>query len=120
MRGLKSTDKGPCEEAHRLLGEMLGFNSRNEESEGSPDPWWFIGNQCFVFEDHRGAQKESAIDMEKARQVASHPNWIRHNEEACRQSEILPVLVTPARRVRKAAQVHPEKVSVWPLDDFCA
>ena len=119
LKGLNSTDKGPFEEAHRLLGEMLGFNSRNEESEGSPDPWWFIGNQCFVFEDHSGAQKDSAIGVNKARQVASHPNWIRQNQEACRQAKILPVLVTPVRHVKESAQVHLEGVSVWPLDDFC-
>ena len=30
------------------------------------------GNLCFVFEDHAGAEENSALGVDKARQVATH------------------------------------------------
>lgn len=120
LEGLASKEKGPFEQAHRLLGELIGFDSGKEEIDGSPDPWWIAGEICFVFEDHAGAQDRSAIDVTKARQASSHPNWMRDHVEACANAEIIPVLVTPVSKAKEGALPHLTDVSLWPLSDFRA
>lgn len=120
LSGLASTDKGPFEAAHKLIGELLGFDAGNQETEGSPDPWWIAGNICIVFEDHQGAESDSALDVKKARQVATHPNWMHENVDACSTAEIIPVLVTPVTRVKEAAMPHLKNVFLWPIGEFKA
>jgi hypothetical protein len=99
-----------------MLGEILGFDSGKVENEGSPDPWWIAADACLVFEDHAGAGSNAVIDVKKARQASSHPNWMRQNVPASAEAKILPVLVTPAKRVSAAAVVHLDGVALWPLD----
>lgn len=120
LDGVSATDNVQFENAHKLLGELLGFDSDNEETEGSPDPWWISSKICLVFEDHSDADPASALDVTKARQVSSHPAWMRKNVPASSEAEILPVLVTPVSQARKAATPHLESVSVWKLEDFRA
>jgi hypothetical protein len=116
LEGLESDDK--FEQAHKLLGEIVGFEAGKVEDEGSPDPWWIAGDACLVFEDHAGAGDGSFIDVKKARQVSSHPNWMRTNVPASTQAKILPVLVTPAKRVSAAAVPHLTGVALWPLAEM--
>jgi len=116
LEGLDDEDR--FEQAHRLLGEIVGFEAGKVEDEGSPDPWWIAGDACFVFEDHAGAQDGSVIDVKKARQVSSHPGWMRANVPAALQAKILAVLVTPVKKVSSKAVVHLADVALWPLDEF--
>ena len=118
LDGLQSKKSGPFEQAHKLLGEILGFEAGNIKEDGAPDPWWIAGNVCFVFEDHAGAQETSAIDVTKARQVSTHPDWMRENIQASAQADILPVLITPVKKVKKGAAPHLKEVALWPLDEF--
>lgn len=118
LEGLTSSNNGLFENAHRLLGEMLGFDAGNEETDGSPDPWWIAGKLCLVFEDHAGANSSSALDVTKARQAASHPNWIKANVPLAANSSCLAVLVTPVLMVKKGAIPHLENVALWPLNEF--
>ena len=118
LDGLQSKANNQFEDAHKLLGELLGFTADNAETDGSPDPWWIAGNICFVFEDHAGAQDKSVLGVDKARQTSSHPTWIRENIEASVETTILPVLITPVKKVRKSAVAHLDNVAVWPLDQF--
>lgn len=110
--------KEDFENAHKLLGETLGFTAGKIESKGSPDPWWLSENMCFVFEDHAGANSNAILDVTKARQASSHPNWIRDNVEITKDTVILPVLVTPVSKVEKEAVSHLGNVSIWPLEEF--
>lgn len=116
LEGLASKDE--FEQAHRLLGETIGFQAGKVEAEGSPDPWWIAGDVCSVFEDNAGAGEDSIIDVTKARQVSSHPKWMRANVEASSRAKILPVLVTPAQRVKSAAVPHLNGVGLWPVGDM--
>jgi len=116
LEGIKHEDT--FESAHVLLGEFLGFNSGKREADGSPDPWWKVGHICFVFEDHAGANKDSALSVEKARQAADHPRWMRSNVENLENAEIIPILVTPTSRSSPGAKPHLQEVYLWPLDDF--
>ena len=118
LDGLLSEENNQFEEAHKLLGEILGFTADNVETDGSPDPWWIAGNTCFVFEDHAGAQDKSVLGVDKARQVSSHPTWLRENIENSAEMTILPVLITPVKKIKKSAVAHLDNVAVWPLDKF--
>jgi len=116
LEGLESEET--FEQAHNLLGEMLGFDADKVEEEGSPDPWWIVEDVCLVFEDHAGAQNSSSIDVKKARQVSSHAGWMLANVPASKQAKILPVLVTPVKKVHAKAVAHLEGVALWPLEEL--
>ena len=118
LDGLASTENHLFEHAHKLLGDLIGFKSDNAETDGSPDPWWIAGKVCFVFEDHSGAQDESSLAVKKARQVASHPAWIRNKVPTSPDTDILPVLITPVRKATEGAVVHLQDVSLWSLEEF--
>lgn len=119
LEGLADSDR--FEEAQRRLGELLGFDAGKVEADASPDPWWIASDLCFVFEDHAGAQgPDSILDATKARQAATHPNWMRVNVPAAQEARILPVLVTPARRAKSGAVPHLGNFALWPLDEFHA
>lgn len=107
------------EQAQVLLGEHLGFNAGKREDDASPDPWWIVGNIALVFEDHANAKSEtSVIDAGKARQAASHPDWMREHVPASAGAQIQPVLVTPAKKAKDGAMPHLGRVAHWDLDDF--
>ncbi len=118
LGGLQSNDT--FEEAQRSLGELLGFHAGKMETDGSPDPWWISGDHCLVFEDHAGAQEGSALCVSKARQVASHPQWMRANVPECANAKIHPVFLTPITKVVDGATPHLSGVSLWSLDEFRA
>ena len=118
LEGLESKERGPFERAHRLLGQLVGFDAGNQETDGAPDPWWISGHVCLVFEDHAGASTDSALDVSKARQVASHPAWMRGNGLVGPDADVQAVLITPVTRVKEGAIVHLEDVALWRLQDF--
>lgn len=104
--------------AQQKLGEHLGFSAGKEESDASPDPWWMIGDKVIVFEDHAGAKEGAVLDATKARQAASHPEWIRANVLGTEKATVVAVLVTPAKEAAVGAMPSLSKVSYWSLDDF--
>lgn len=116
IEGLLSADD--FEISQVLLGELLGFNSSKRETDGSPDPWWHLGTICFVFEDHAGAKESSSLSVEKARQAADHPRWIRQNLPELKTSEIIPILVTPTSISSKGAEPHLNEVFLWRLSEY--
>lgn len=118
LEGLENGEK--FEQAHKLLGEHLGFFAEKVESDGSPDPWWQIGDKCLVFEDHVNAKESSSLSASKARQAASHPDWMRCNVDACKKEsvEIMSVLVTPVSKAEEGALPTLSKVHLWKADDF--
>ena len=115
LEGLASSED--FEQAHVRLGEMLGFHSGKREVDASPDPWWTLGDLCFVFEDHAGATND-VLDATKARQVFSHPNWIRDHVPLPENAIILPVLVTPVTKAKSGAIPHLHTVSLWEIQSF--
>lgn len=117
LEGLRDPDK--FENAHKMLGEHLGFDAYKVESDASPDPWWVLDNLCIVFEDHAGAHKTSSLSADKARQASTHPNWIRQFGGAPENIEITPVLVTPVKKAMHGAIPHLHELYYWDLDEFC-
>jgi hypothetical protein len=107
------------EQAQVLLGEHLGFSAGKLENDASPDPWWIVGGIALVFEDHANAKGDtSVIDATKARQAASHPDWMRANVPASVGAQIQSVLVTPAKKAKQGAMPHLSRVAYWDVDDF--
>lgn len=116
LEGLTSAEK--FEQGQLKLGELLGFSVGKIESDGSPDPWWIAGDICFVFEDHAGASPTSTFSATKARQAATHPNWMRENVTASKDKKILAVLVTPVKKAEAGAIPHLREVALWELNEY--
>ncbi len=117
LEGLASPDT--FENAQRMLGEILGFVVGKVETDASPDPWWLADGLGLVFEDHAGASGPgSSIDATKARQAASHVDWMRVNVPAAQGANVISVLVTPATRMSSGALPSLQGVSLWKLEDF--
>jgi hypothetical protein len=108
------------ENAHKLLGELLGFSAGKVEVDASPDPWWLSSSTCFVFEDHANADPASVLGANKARQAASHPKWMEANVEDSKGLDMLPILVTSVKAATKGAIPHLGTVWLWPLNEFVA
>lgn len=107
------------EQGQVLLGRHLGLTADKREEDASPDPWWTIGDTFLVFEDHANAKGDmSTIDAHKARQAATHPDWIRANVPGAATARVIPVLVTPATKAKSGAMPHLGKVCFWRLSDF--
>ncbi|MCH8618021.1 DEAD/DEAH box helicase [Undibacterium sp. TS12] len=106
------------EQAQVLLGEHLGFNAGKMETDASPDPWWIVGDITIVFEDHADAKDTSIIDAKKARQAASHPDWMRVHVPASAGTQIQSVLVTPVKKAKEGAIPSLVRVAHWDIEDF--
>ncbi|MFS2004153.1 DEAD/DEAH box helicase family protein [Duganella sp. CT11-25] len=116
MDGLRKPET--FESAQKSLGDLLGFVAHKVEREGSPDPWWISGEQCVVFEDYVNTTHEGTLSVEKARQAASHPNWMTANVQEAKGCAITTILVSPARRIRRAALAHVGDVRYWDYQAF--
>lgn len=119
LDGILSENSTQFERAHVELGRLLGYDAGNKESVGAPDPWWMVDETlCFIFEDHSEAQVASSLDVTKARQAGSHPNWVEENLGVKANAEIIPVLITPVTKADFDALPHLKRVCYWNLEDF--
>lgn len=111
-------DPARFEQAQVELGNLLGFISGKIEAEGSPDPWWISESLCIVFEDYVDTTAEGELSVTKARQATSHPDWMKVHVKESAGCEYFPVLVSPARNIRKAAVPHSAGLFYWELGHF--
>jgi hypothetical protein len=58
------------------------------------------------------AKAESSLDVTKARQASTHPNWVRANLPLSQTAEILPVLISPVKVADTDALPHLGEVSL--------
>jgi hypothetical protein len=116
---LQDSDGTAFEEGHRRLGAILGFSAGNSSEDAAPDPWWIADDSfCFVFEDHGEGKPETVFSVRKARQAASHPEWIRQNVPELSGAEIVPVLITPCTTTTKGAIPSLKGLRYWHRDQF--
>lgn len=117
---ISKNDASSFEEGHTKLGEHLGYSAFNSSESAAPDPWWIVNSSlCIVFEDHSEALDTSTLDVKKARQAFSHPNWIRANvKELDADAKIVTVLITPVKKAEKEAIDNLTDVYVWDLKEF--
>jgi Type III restriction enzyme, res subunit/Helicase C-terminal domain len=119
LDGILSEDSIQFERAHVELGRLLGYDAGNKETAGAPDPWWMVDDSfCFIFEDHSEAQESSSLNVTKARQAGSHPNWVKDNLGVKANAKIIPVLITPVKKADFDALPHLKNVCYWNLEDF--
>lgn len=116
---LDKNEANVFEEGHEKLGRLLGYDAGNRNDTGSPDPWWMAnGTLCLIFEDHSDASPDNSLNVNKARQVCTHPNWVRETLPVEQDAKVVPVLVTPVEVADEAALPHLKNVLVWNLAEF--
>lgn len=119
VTGFNANNSKLFENAHVLLGKLLGYNAGNKNVSGAPDPWWLANDKYgFVFEDNSEAKDTSSICITKARQAATHTEWIKKHLRLPKDSEILSVLITPSKTVLMDSIAFLDNVYIWNLDEF--
>ena len=119
LSNIRMNSSNEFEAAHVRIGRLLGFEAGNAKTIGAPDPWWIADESlCIIFEDHSGASPSSALNVTKARQVSSHPNWVREKLPVSKNASILPVLITPVKQADTDALPHLKEVYLWDLEEF--
>lgn len=98
----------------------MGYEAGNSNGDADPDPWWIADDDfCIVFEDHSTNNQGNSLGATKVRQAASHPNWIKQNISLLRkESEIIPVVVTPCKSITSGAARHTQDVCYWNQEKF--
>jgi len=119
--GLESEDSEIFEEAHRLLGELLGFRSENSSGHATPDPWWISTDElCIVFEDKSDSNPANAISVNHTRQAVSHPKWIRDNISLSQTARIYSSLISTQAKIHRDVPTYAEDIGYWHIDAFRA
>jgi hypothetical protein len=121
LAAILQTDDGTVFESGReRLGKLLGYATGKSTDDAAPDPWWIADDTiCFVFEDHGEGKKDTVFSARKARQAASHPDWLREYLTLPASTKIVPVVITPCAKAAKGAIPSLRKVRYWSRDDFC-
>ncbi|QBP77635.1 DEAD/DEAH box helicase [Herbaspirillum huttiense] len=115
LEGLLSAET--FEVAQKDLGSLIGMLAGKIEDDGSPDPWWISEPLCLVFEDYVNTV-DGTLSVTKARQATSHPDWVKKYVPESDGCKVLPVLVTPAKKIRNSAIVHAGGLMYWELEEF--
>lgn len=113
--GLSSADAKKFEQAQVDLGYLIGFESKNAEGSGDPDPWWILGRQGIVFEDYTGIQDNSVISKKKIRQAKGHPDTL-----ASKYPDVVfsVVFCSPSHQLGDGAVPHVNDVYYISVEDF--
>ena len=118
---LQDDDAMAFEQGHECLGRLLGYEAGRSQDDASPDCWWIVDDEMvLVFEDHAGGKVETVFGATKARQAASHPEWIRLKVPLSASAQVVPILITPCTKQRDGARPHLNKVRYWHLPEFRA
>jgi hypothetical protein len=119
LEAIEQDEYKTFERGQKELGSLLGFDAGNVESNAAPDGWW-IADETFaiVFEDYTEALPTSLLGVVKARQVASHPIWLRDRFGFADKTHIVPVLVSGISGAEADAALHLEHVSFWRTEEF--
>jgi len=119
LDGLAGIDADKFEEAHRSLGELLGFDAGNSNSDAAPDPWWIsAGKLCLVSEDKSDSNPENPVAVKHTRQAVTHPKWMLEHVKLADKPIICCVMITPATSIHPEAATYADDVKYWQIDDF--
>ena len=119
--GLRSSESVVFEEAHRLLGELLGFRSENSSGHAAPDPWWISTDElCIVFEDKSDSKPGNAVSVNHTRQAASHPKWIREHIPLSSSARIFSSFISTQTKIHQDVPIYADDLGYWHVDDFIA
>lgn len=92
------------EQGHLELGEILGYISKNINTDGAPDPYWIIGDMCIVSED-KIYKSEKEIPICDAREASTHKKWMEQNESLItKKTHIYTVLISNSKKLDSDAK----------------
>lgn len=119
LEGLNQDKSGKFEEAHKQLGQLLGFVADNSNGQAAPDPWWISNDQmCLVSEAKSSSDSATPVSVKYARQAASHKKWIRDNVSLNSNYEIATVMITPSVQLHRDVPTYADEVGYWNIEDF--
>ena len=119
LERIEQNDAKAFEEGHKVFGELIGYESGNENTDGAPDPWWLADQEfCFVFEDYSEAKLGSDLHIDKARQAALHQKWIINKLELPDSAKVFSIIISSVKTVSPNALPFLENVYFWDLSDF--
>jgi len=108
----------PFELGIQKLGELIGFEAFNDDTDGAPDGWWIAGDACLVFEAHSDSDGTSSIGSRKARQISSHSTWLKENGKIDKDIKTISVLISPCKTIKAPAHGLLSDSSYWNIEDF--
>lgn len=115
---MTKSDATDFEHAVLTLGSLLGYEAGKIQQEGTPDPWWLVGDEiCFVFEVHSAATK-GKIGSAKSRQAALQDRYVREKLDLPKEAEVISVLLSDGRPDSEASSIYLTGTCLWPLADF--
>ena len=107
------------EEGHQLLGDMLGYISKNENYTGAPDPYWIFGDSICIVSEDKMYEKNQEIPFGDIRQAASHETILRENEPLVTTNmKVITVMLSNAIEADKSAAALMENIYYLPKDAF--
>lgn len=119
LEGIEQDEYKKFENAQKELGKLLGFDAGNVETVAAPDGWWIADHTfAIVFEDYTQAEDKTELGVNKARQVASHPIWLKTKFNLPDSAMIIPVLVSNIEGAEQDAAMHLQDVAFWKTDEF--
>lgn len=119
---LKSENGLKFENGHKLLGELLGYNSKNPNMDGAPDPYWIVNSKIVIVSEDKIYQEKDTIKNVPIKDVTEsgrHPEWLREYEtEIDDDVEIINIFVTNSRNIDESARVYAKDIYYINRDDY--
>lgn len=118
LAGLGSAKAKPFEAAQVRLGELLGFECGNVESNAAPDPWWVLGDRCLVFEDKNEEDPGHDIPVRHVKQAGGHEAWVRKHLKLGGTTIVNCIFLSPSETIDEEATTFAGDMSYWNLAEF--
>lgn len=119
LNNLNSENGKTFEKGQEEFGKLLGCNSKNNDGQGAPDPYWIINsNMVIVFED-KMYQSNKKIPISDVREARTHYEWIKKNESSLsRNVKIITVFTTTSKEIEDSARQFADNIYYIHVSDF--
>ncbi|PWX37374.1 hypothetical protein CYK89_12170 [Clostridium perfringens] len=97
------------EQGLKKLGDLLGVDSKKNNTNGAPDTYWIFGETCIVSECKIYDDNKKSIPLKDVREALTHENWIKQNEKST-LNEIYTVFVSNTENLAHDAAIHANKL----------
>jgi hypothetical protein len=98
-------------EGLRVLGQLLGCESKLWSDDGAPDGLWILTEDiAIVFEAKTEENPDNPISLRTIRQALTHEEWVRSNGELSEETQAFTGLITHQSTIKTEAQMVAEDV----------
>lgn len=124
LNNLKSTDGRAFERGHNDLGLLLGYNAKNSDDHGAPDPYWIINSTLVIVAEDKIYKEPSDgevkdIPLEDITEACRHETWIRHNEKSIsKDAEVITIFITNSKSINDKDRIQCKNLYYINKDDF--